>query len=334
MSFKQATTTSLIVGLLAVTLVGCRFPSFESLPAPQAVDGATYPINADFRDTLNLPVGAKVKLNGAVIGTVAAIATSDYVAHIQMHIAQSARLPEGTTFQIRFTTPLGESYVAATPPKNAGHDLSPGVTVGLDETDAAPTIEDVFAALSVLINGGGLSQIGSIVKELDTALEGRGDNVRLILRRTRLMVSVLNSHRSDINRALESLNSLAIQLDRGEDTIDQGLQEFPRALAVLARQTDKLHTLLVNVDSLGKVATSVLQRSTGALLSDVKDLGPVLHSLASIRSDLAPTLEKLIAFGTKLSSAAPGDYLNLDTTFSLLLDGSPPILPSGAGGSP
>jgi phospholipid/cholesterol/gamma-HCH transport system substrate-binding protein len=317
---------------LSLTLGGCGFPSFGSLPAPRAVSGPTYPISADFRDTLNLPVGAKVKLNGTVIGDVSSITTSDYVAHVGMQVSRSVTLSRGTTFQIRFTTPLGENYVAATPPRTVGPALAAGARVALDQTDAAPTIEDVFASLSVLINGGGLNQIGSIVKELDTAFEGRGATVRSILARTRLLVSSLNVHRDQVDRALDALNALAVEADRGTKVIDQGLEDFPKALAVLASQTAKLHTLLVNVDSLGEVATSVLRRSTAALVADVDDLAPVLHSLAGIRSDLAPTLEKLIAFGTKLSSAAPGDYLDADATFSLLVDGSPPILPPTRGG--
>lgn len=333
MSRKRVLAAPVIL-VLCLTLGSCRFPSFESLPTPRVVKGTTYPISADFRDTLNLPVGAKVKLNGAVIGTVSSITTSDYVAHVQMRIAEAVTLGAGTTFQIRFTTPLGENYVAATPLKGAGEALAAGSRIPLDHTDAAPTIEDVFASLSVLINGGGLTQIGDIVEELNTAFGGRADTVQSILRRTRLLAASLNKHQDDVDRALEGLNALAREVDRGADVIDQGLQDFPKALAVLARQTAKLHTLLVNVNSLGEVATSVLKRSTAAFISDVEDLGPVLHSLAGIRGDLAPTLEKLIAFGTRLSSAAPGDYLNLDTTFALLLDGSPPILPSSADGGP
>lgn len=315
---------------LALLLAGCGLPSFQSLPAPPVLGGSTYPLRVDFHDVLNLPVGAKVKLAGALVGEVTDVSTSGYVAHVAMRISSAVKLKVGSTFEVRFTTPLGENYVAVTEPASASAFLASGSTVGLVSTNAAPTIEDAFAALSVLINGGGLTQISSIVKELNVALDGRGQTVRQALAGTRMLVADLNRRQHDIDDVLVSLGRLAQTVRGGTVVIDRSLKTFPAALAVLTDQTARLRALLTSVTDLGNVATTVLQRTTGNLVAEVGDLDPILRALASIRGDLAPTMAKLVLFGQKISSAAPGDYLNANGQLSLLLDGSAPILPPSA----
>src|SRR3954471_5288021 len=105
-----------------VVLSGCS-ASLEVLPAPKGVTGPTYHLTADFGDVLNLPEGAKVKLQGVVVGEVTSISTVDFRAEVGMDIAEKFPLPKGTQFQIRFATPLGEDFVAVTAPERSGRAM-------------------------------------------------------------------------------------------------------------------------------------------------------------------------------------------------------------------
>jgi phospholipid/cholesterol/gamma-HCH transport system substrate-binding protein len=303
------------------------------LPAPHAVHGKTYPLTADFADVLNLPVGAKVKQQGVVIGQVDSITTSNFVAHVRMHIAASVHLAGGSTAQVRFTTPLGENYIAiSSPTQSDGTTIGSGGHLALTATSAAPTIEDAFAALSLLINGGGLDKIGVIVTELNRTIHGREGTIRYVVTQMDDLVRNLNAHKSDIDAALTGLEALSSRLAAGDSVIGQALAQFPPALAVLAAETGKLDTLLTKVGRLGDVTASVLNRGTSALLADLDQLQPALASLTAARGTLVPTMQTLTKFGDLVVGSSPGNYLNAAATLTLVFNDSA-LLPSATAAS-
>jgi ABC-type transporter Mla subunit MlaD len=97
---------------------GCGL-SLSTLPAPAGISGPTYRVTAQFADVGDLTIGAKVKLQGVVIGQVQTITTKNFQANVAIDLETKFRLPVGSTFQIRFTTPLGEDFVSVTAPTAA-----------------------------------------------------------------------------------------------------------------------------------------------------------------------------------------------------------------------
>lgn len=321
--------------VLAAALLGCACtpPSLSSLPAPKAVHGKTYSLSADFADVLNLPIGAKVKQQGVVIGQVDSITTSNFVAHVRMQIAASVHLATGSTAQVRFTTPLGENYIAITAPVTSnGTTIAAGGHLSESSTSAAPTIEDAFAALSLLINGGGLDKVGVIITELNKTIGGRTSTIRYVIAQMDDLVRNLNAHKADIDAALTGLQQLSGRLATGNAVIDQALQQFPPALSVLAAETSKLDALLVKVGTLGDVTASVLNRGTTALLDDLDQLRPALDSLTAARGTLVPTMQTLTHFGDLVVGSSPGNYLNAAATLTLVFNDTP-LLPSATAAS-
>jgi len=333
---KPASRARMLAAALAMTLAlgGCGLPTLRSLPAPNNVSGPTYTISAGFEDALNLPIGAKVKVNGAIIGEVTKIETKNFMALVTMRIRKDQPLPLETHAQIRFTTPLGELYVAMYPP--AGHsdgNIAAGGRMSATQTTAAPTIEDAFAALSALINGGGLEQIGTIVTELNKTLSNNATPVRDLLKRLDSLIRNFNQHKNDFNRALDGMNRLTATFAGGNNVIDQALTTFPPAIHVLTAETDKLDSLLTHVTALGNVVTSALHRGTAAVLEDIDSARPVLTSLAGVRNELGPVLQGLVDFGKVLKTSAPGDYLTAYATVTLDFTGDAVLPPTQSGSS-
>jgi phospholipid/cholesterol/gamma-HCH transport system substrate-binding protein len=320
----------LVVAALLVVLGRCsNLPSMSLLPSPSGVDGRTYELGAEFNDVLNLPIGARVKLNGAAIGRVETISTKNYVARLGLQITEDQHLPVGTTAQIRFSTPLGELYVALTPPSKPGKEtLAPGAVIGTGQTGTAPTIEDTFTALSALLNGGSLDQINVLARELGKVLDGNVGPIDSLLRSVDTVVTDLNRRKGSFDQALVSMRSLARQLVKGDAVIAEALEVFPQAIAVVNGQRQQLRELLAGLDELGSVTTRTLQRSGSALIADVRSAATVVDSLARVRKSLRPTLDQLIRLGGVVSKSVRGDYLNADAT--VILDFiSSPLLPSG-----
>jgi phospholipid/cholesterol/gamma-HCH transport system substrate-binding protein len=248
-----------------------------------------------------------------------------------MQISSAAKLMAGTTAQVRFTTPLGEDYIAMYPPaKPTTTFLGAGATLPLADTGAAPSVEDAFAALSLLLNGGGISQIATIIRELDKTITGRTGTIRSVIIQAHKLVSALNAHKADIDSALVGVHNLALTLGAGDDVIDKALDEFPTAIKVVAGQTTQLNSLLTHVGRLSTVTTNVLNQTTDKLLGVIQNLKPALDSLAGVRGQLVPTMNKLVAFGSAIDKAAPGDYLTANGTLDLVFSDTGILPPSSA----
>jgi phospholipid/cholesterol/gamma-HCH transport system substrate-binding protein len=309
------------LAILAAALVataplaaGCGF-SLSRLPSTGGVSGGTYRITAHFDDVGDLTVGAKVKLQGVVIGQVDSIATKNYDAAVAIDVSRTFALPADSTFEIRFTTPLGEDYISVTAPKDAvGPRLGDGDTVSARHTTQAPTIEDTFAALSLLLNGGGLDKLQVIVRELSTGLHGHVGAARDTLQQLHKVVGDLDAHKGDIDHLLTGMRQLSAQLDQRSGLLTSALEQFPATIDLLAQDTGRIRTLLGKVGELGDTVKGLLDRGQQALLDDLDGLRPTLDVLAASRDSLIPTFNSLVKFGKLFDRATPGDYLNLFIT--------------------
>jgi phospholipid/cholesterol/gamma-HCH transport system substrate-binding protein len=306
--------------VVAATLAGCSL-DLESLPAPAGVSGPTYHLTAQFGDVQSLTEGAKVKLGGVVIGEVTSISTHDYHANVEIDIAKKFDLGTDARFQIRFTTPLGEDYVSIISPGHPGRGkLADGAVVALRDTSNAPSIEDTFAAVSTLLNGGGLSKLQTIATELDAAFKGRTGDARDALIKLQQVVGNLDAHKGDIDRVLDGLNRMAASLNKGTGVVEQALRLFPPALQSVADDTARVRELLAKVATLGDSVTSLLRRGQDALLTDFDNLRPTLDSLRARQNELVPTMKSLIKFGQLIDRATPGDYINVAANINVLLN--------------
>src|ERR1700758_1676419 len=162
---------------LTVLLAGCA-TGLDSLPLPAPGQaGARIPLTAVFANALNLPAKAKVKLNGADIGDVESIRAQDFTARVTMRISANVRLRVGATAELRSATPLGDVFVAIRPDPHPAPDaplLRDGGTIALASTSAAATIEEALSSATLLVNGGAIRRLVSIVNGAGSAGGGGG----------------------------------------------------------------------------------------------------------------------------------------------------------------
>jgi phospholipid/cholesterol/gamma-HCH transport system substrate-binding protein len=318
--------------LCGLGIAGCQF-NLQGLPSPGGgPPGDSYRLTAIFGDVLNLPQRAQVKLDGVVVGQVTAITLRDDRARVDMAVARSIQLPRGTTAQVRFTTPLGEDYISLNRPTTpaSGEQLTDGTTIPETQTSSAPTIEDTFALLSAVLNGGGLDQLRTIIVEVNKALGGHETQARDLLAQLNTLVSALNARTDDIDRGLTALASLSSELNGQNDVIATGLERIAPALQVLASEAGDFTTLLKRLGQLGTIGTEVITQSRAALVADLQELGPVVDTLVGIGGALGTTLDELHTLEVVAPTAVPGDYLNLVVNATVQL-GNATVTPGAAG---
>ena len=323
--------TTLVAGLLALVLTGTLSacgPDYGDLPLPGSkVGGETYRLSAVFDEALNLAQGAPVKVNGVPVGRVQTVTAQDFKAKVVMDLKASTELRKGSQARLRYDTPLGELFIQITPSRT-GQPLEDGDALSDADTSTAPTVENTLAAVSLLINGGGLDQLRTITDELNTALGGREPLVRDTLRRLTTFLAEANRSTGDIDRVLRSLASTSKVLNARKGTINRALKEVVPISRVLRSNTDDIVKLLVAVDKLSTTAKRVVGATKQNLLRILRDLGPIMDAVLSTRSQLAPGLRNMISAADFLNRTVEGDFLPLAATIKL--DGTP----GGPGGGP
>ena len=159
--------------LPALLLSGCT-----TLPGG-APGGPSYRVTAEFSDVLDLVPQAAVKVNDVTVGSVDKLSLAGWTARVTLRIDRDVKLPANATAAIRQTSLLGEKFVSLSAPADESPRgvLADGATIPLSRTSRTVEVEEVLAALGMLLSGGGLAQLKTINEELATALSGREDAV-------------------------------------------------------------------------------------------------------------------------------------------------------------
>jgi phospholipid/cholesterol/gamma-HCH transport system substrate-binding protein len=329
-----ATTT-----VLLATASGCGFGGLYDVTLPGGADVGDHPfhVTADFADVLDLVPQSAVKVDDVAVGRVESISLADdgRTAQVTVLVNGAVRLPANAVARLRQTSVLGEKFVELAAPDDLAPDgrLAEGARIPIERTNRNPQIEEVFGALSMLLNGGGLGQLQQITKELNLALGGNEEQIRGFLSGVDTFVSALDAHRADITRAIDGLDQLAKGLADRKDQVTNLLDNLGPGIAVLDQQRAALTTMLTSLDTLSTVAVDTVSRSRDNLVADLRALEPTLRKLTEAGQNLPQAMELLFTFPFPDSAlnAVKGDYLNGYLTLDAKTHG-PSSAAAGGGG--
>jgi phospholipid/cholesterol/gamma-HCH transport system substrate-binding protein len=206
--------------------------------------------------------------------------------------------------KIQQSSLLGEKFVELAAPGNEKPEgkLRDHPRIPLERTNRNVEVEELLGALSLVLNGGGLAQLQTINRELGEALQGRETAVRSTLTELDTFIGGLDVQKNEINRALDSANTLASTLAARTGTIDTALDDIGPGLDVINQQRDLLVSMLQGLARLGDVGTRIINQSAADTVADLKLLQPILTQLAAAGPDLAGSLDLLVTYPFPASS--------------------------------
>lgn len=320
-----------VVAFVAASLLmplasACEWHGLNSLPLPgtQGRGPDSFTIQAQMPDVNNIQENSRVRVGDVNVGTVTRIERQAWHALLTIRLNGDVNMPANSTISVGQTGLLGSLHIELGRPTNAPPEgrLHQGSLIPLSQGGAYPSTEQTLAAVSLLLNGGGLGQVQDITKALSTAFGGREDNLRSLMDQLDTFTSRTNHQTTDIIAATDSLNRLVGQFGAQKPVVDKALDTLPEALAVLNKDRDDL---IEAVDQLGKfnaIAADSIRQTKEALVSELKDLGPVLESLANAGPALTRSLGLLATFPfpkDTLTKWMRGDYGNLTVIADLTL---------------
>ncbi|SDI79530.1 phospholipid/cholesterol/gamma-HCH transport system substrate-binding protein [Actinokineospora alba] len=333
------TRLRLAAALLVVAPIaaGCgSVGGLYDMPLPGGADLGDHPfrVTAQFRDVLDLVPQSGVKVGDVSVGRVETIelAPDGRTALVTVVVNGSVSLPANSVARLRMSSVLGEKFIELDAPPDDSPDgkLSEGDQIPLERTDRNPQIEEVFGALSLLLNGGGVGQLQQITKELNAAYGGNEEAIRSLLKNMNTFVSGLDARKNEITRALDGMGKLAESLGSRKEQIANMIDNLTPGIETLSQQREKLVGMLGALDMLSDVAVDTIQKSKDDMIADLRALEPTLRKLNEAGAEIPRAMEMLLTFPFPDSAldAIKGDYLN--TYLKLDAKVAPPPTIAGA----
>lgn len=320
----------------AVLLSGCATTVYD-LPLPGGANVGDNPLKVHilFRDVLDLVPQSTVKVDDVTVGKVTKIDLKGYIADVTVELPRDIDLPDNTRADIRQTSLLGEKFVSLSKPTDPSGQLGNGDTIGLDQTGRNPEVEEVFGAMALILNGGGVGQLKTIAEELNKAFGGREQEVRSIIEQFGSFMKQLDQNKTSLVTALENVNRLSAELRRQDGTLKSALDDLPAAIRSVNAQRKDLVQMLTALSKLGSVGVRVIQASKVSTIDSLKNLAPVLEAFAKAGQDLPKALQVFLTypFVDEAVGRDPevarnlhmGDFTNLSVSLTLDLFNLPQV---------
>lgn len=321
---RVVAATLVVVALAALGGCGWRGVNSLALPGTEGRGPDAFTIQAQLPDVGTLEQNSRVQVGDVTVGNVTRIERQGWHALLTIRLNGDVDLPANTTATIGQTSLLGSLHIELAPPVTVAAEgkLTDGALIPLARSGSYPSTEQTLASISLLLNGGGIGQIQDISDALSAALTGRADDLRSLIEQLDVFMSDLDEQSGDIIATADSLNRLVGQAAEQRPVLDKALDTLPKALDVLKDERENLADAL---DALGKFSALVADstnQTKEALVRELRQMGPVLQSLA----DAGPALTRALSlFATypfakeTIDKWARGDYANLTAVIDLTL---------------
>jgi phospholipid/cholesterol/gamma-HCH transport system substrate-binding protein len=324
--WRGGAAASLVMFVLVAGISGCGWHGLNTLPLPgtQGTGADSFVIQAQMPDVNNIQPNSRVRVADVTVGHVTRIERQGWHALLTMRLNGDVDLPANASATIGTTSLLGSQHIELAPPRDTPPQgkLRDGSLIPLSRAGAYPTTEQTLAALSLVLNGGGLGQVQDITEALSTALRGRERDVRSLVGQLDTFTANVNAQKGDIIAAAESLNRLVGKFAAQKPVLDRAIQTIPDALGVLNGERDNL---IEAADQLGKfsaLTADTVNKTKENLVKELQQVGPVLESLANAGPSLTRALSLIPTFpfpNETFENFMRGDFVNLTAIIDLTL---------------
>lgn len=298
---KKSLRRAVIVGCgVAMATSGCAFQGVNSLPLPGTVgrgsDATIY--HVEIGNVSTLEPNSPVMMNDVVVGSVRKMTVKNWHADVEFSVKPDVAVPANVVASVGQTSLLGSMHLSLNSPVGQAPSgrLSPGATIPLNKASTYPSTEQTLASLAAVVNGGGLGQIGDVIHNFSTAVNGNEAAFRDLITRLDTFVGTLDGQRDNIVSVIQSLNRMATTFAGQRDDLTRALEKIPPAIDVLVKERPTLTTALQKLGTFSDTATTLVNESQADLVANLKNLEPAFKAFADVGPDLDALLEYAIHF--------------------------------------
>jgi virulence factor Mce-like protein len=216
----------------------CAAIDVNSLPQPGKSYSDGYEIVIAFDNVLNLPMRAKVVLNGLAVGVVTHMELTSSEVEVTARIASGTQVPMDAQASLQQATVLGDIYVALDRPKADGKQapaLGPGNRIPLSQTTSPPQLEDTIAGLANFVSSGSIQRIQNTIIHLNRLTPPPGE--------VRRLTSRIVDDLTDLSDNIDEVDQLLDGVSRTGDIFDTQIPQLEYILSPTGQLSLDRHTI-------------------------------------------------------------------------------------------
>lgn len=292
-----------VVALVGIVYVGGKYVRLDNL-----LGFGQYRVNAEFADSGGIFSNAEVTYRGVPVGTVGELSLTQTGINVELLLDSGGPdIPDSAKAVVANRSAIGEQYVDLQPVSDEGPYLDDGSTIATANTQTPVPVEDVLASTDQLVKTVPLQNLTTVVQELGTAFNGKGDDLQVL-------VDSLSSLSETGNEALPQTLSLIRDSKTVLDTQSEqssAIRQFStdlNSVTAQLRSSDPDIRRLINTGTAASDQIGALIAEGGpALTTDLTNINSVTELAAPRALALKPLLIFLPALAAGASTLVPGD---------------------------
>lgn len=281
--------TSVITALCLIGVVAVVYIQTQS-------EDDNYTVTAYFEKGIGLFENSDVTILGVPVGKISAVEPVGQRVRVEMVIDSKYPIPADSQAEIVPISVISDRYVEFEV-YESGPRLEDGAVLDVDRTVIPAELDDVFLQLKKLLDAlaprqeGELGSLGELIVALDSALEGREQDLRGTLQNGARLTQTLARAGDDISGLLANLDALFAKLGPRAGAIAELNGNFAAVMEYLAGNREDLTNTLAKLGELtGELGDFVGDNgsTTASLLRKAAKITPiVLRNERSVRQSLA-----------------------------------------------
>ena len=323
---KKQLLVFVFITLIGVSYVGARYARLDRLVGLNA----GYDVNAHFRESGGIFVGAEVTYRGLGIGQVSDMKLTKDGVNVVLNIDKSQdTIPADTIALVGNKSAVGEQYVELDPKSDGGPYLKDGSVIQPENTQVPVSTTEILTNLDGLVTSVPQDQLRTVVNELGSAFKGTGADLGQIIDTSNEFIAAANDN-FDVTTALikDSNTVLRTQSDKGS-----AIRNFARDLSLfsgtLAQNDPALRALIDNGSATANELRTFLEENQvdlGGLINNLVTTGEiVVKHLPGVRQILV-LYPYMVAGGFTVAAKNSEGY---NARFGLILNQTPGICSKG-----
>jgi phospholipid/cholesterol/gamma-HCH transport system substrate-binding protein len=250
----------LVIAVLVLGFVGVRYADLGHLVGMRD----HYRVRVQLAQTGGLFTHSNVTYRGVSVGRVGDIELTDDGVEAELRIDEDApRIPADLEAVVASLSAVGEQYIDLRPASGDGPYLEEGAVIARADTRVPAPVTDMLTSVDSLASSVDLESLRTVVDEFGTALNGRGDDLQVLLDNGNDFVRAADEALPVNTRLLiEGETVLRTQIEHG-----QALKDFAGGARELAAQLKSSDTDL-------RALIAAAPDAAGQLSGLLRDLDP------------------------------------------------------------
>ncbi|ODQ96398.1 MCE-family protein MCE3A [Mycolicibacterium holsaticum] len=243
------------------------------------------------RSGLVMEPGAKVKMRGVQVGTVAEIGggREPVSLTLQLYPDQVKNIPANVAARIRATTVFGAKYVDLIYPEHpVGMHISAGSVITAE--NVSTEVNTVFENLRDLLGEVDPAKLNSVLTALADGLRGRGPTIGRAIADANDVLLALNPRAETLRRDWQSLKAVSDTYGAAAQDIIGVLESLSVTSSTIVDRSRSLDALLVNVAGFARSGLNLVAPNKNSLITTIEALQPTTNLLLKYDPSLTCTI--------------------------------------------